>query len=393
MAKGRLMKLGKHNKKEGKYFCVLALALFFFISSQPASAKAVDIPQILSQSRELAENKDYPKALSLLYKTEKSVPDNFEVKFLIAQILGWQGDYPAAEKRIHSLLKKHPDDPDLLLTEANLFFYQGKNAEAQKIYAKIVRKYPDYKEAQEGLERAKAPPPAKMLWQIDTGLEVSSFTRQSQSSWREQFVQLTRKITDDWTWHLATHRYDRFHKINMTYETGIDHRFSLRTYGYIYGALTPGGAFVSRRQVSMGGGTRLDPSKEKTIPLWAVLDTRFDDYGSTDTKNISPEIRVEPADGWALGAKYITVLQRHISPVHGWQVRMDGKLTGQSGFNIGYAKAPETSSGVTVETKTFFGGIRWDISSLHAINIGYAHDDRQNAYIRQVVNMSFTTRF
>ena len=54
---------------------------------------------------------------------------------------------------------------------------------------------------------------------------------------------------------------------------------------------------------------------------------------------------------------------------------------------------PETVAAVTVDTQTWFGGVALELTPQATLHIGYTRDDRENSYIRQVVNASISYRF
>ncbi len=391
----------------------LPLAVLLFAAS---AASAMPVEDALKQSRKLAAAKKYDQALSVLKQAEKEHPEDLEVKLATVRVLSWQGKYSAAEARLAKLKHKDDANADVQLLRGNLAYYRKNYAAAEHYYRTILAEHPEYTDAKAALarvEKAKAPPvivpkaheshaaavgtPAVSSphnWQLDVGYEHSSFSRVHQPSWNQEFAQLNRFFNDRATAvHGKITRYDQFSNIDTEYEVGADHRFAEYLNGYVYGAFSPSADFRPERRAGAGGMIRVVNPHDLPVPIWLTLDSRYDIYSTVKVVDINPGIRIEPVNGWAIAARKISVDADNAKRVYGEDYRLDGTVIDTLRFYVGLADAPETEAAVTVNTKTYYGGIAWDMNDDMTLRLGYTHDDRENSYVREVVNASVSSRF
>lgn len=235
---------------------------------------------------------------------------------------------------------------------------------------------------------------AEPKWQADTGLQLSDFSRSAQPDWNQEFTQLTRFFNGRKTaLHGKITRYDQFSNIDSEYEIGVDQVFAPRFNGYLYVAAAPDADFRPEWKAMGGGSVRLDNPAWQWWPVWMTLDGRYEDYNNTEATTLNPGLRIEPADRWAIAARAISIKQPDEKRVYGFDLRLDGKIAEDLRFYAGYADAPETVAGITVDTQTYFTGIAYDITPAHTLRLGYTHDDRENSYIRQVFDVSLSYSF
>ncbi len=412
--------------------CRVAFLASCLLAVSSGEAIAEDSSYVLYRSKMLAAAKRYDEAVDYLREAQTRFPDDIEIKLALARNLSWKGDDKTAAGVLASL---DEGNPDTLLLKANLEFHNGHFSKAEALYRKIVRLYPGYQDAEEGLQRAidaqkaveqerrqktdikrlraerarnareqgerekaerelfvaSIPEPQPFAWQVDAGVQISSFSRVPQPNWNQEFLQVTHFLSNRETAiHGKATRYEQFNSVDQEYEFGLDHRFSTSFYGHLYVSGSPDPAFRPEWRVDAGGGYLLMQEK---MPLWFTLDARYDSYPTIDVETINPGLRIEPFDNWSLAGRLITVSQQNAATIYGWDVRLDGQIREGTRFYIGYADAPETVAAVTVQTKTFFSGLAYDLSPACTLHFGYAHDDRENSYIRNVFDAGLTYRF
>lgn len=374
------------------------LALFFLLFlATPAFAMSAD--DALEQSKVLAAEKKYDEALALLEKEEAKHPKDIELKLAIARVLSWKGDYDLAEQKLSKLDKEYDANADVLLLRANLAYYRHDTTTAKTLYKKILNDHPHYEDAKAGLARTQKAEDAPVQatpyrWQVDIGYEHSGFSRRKQPSWNQEFLQVTHFLEDKTALHGKITRYDQFNtNIDTEFEIGVDHAFTEYLNAYAYGAITPEADFRPEHRVAGGGALRLMNKNDGFLPVWLTMDSRYDAYASVSVLNVNPGLRIEPVDGWSLAVRKISVDADNAKRVYGESYRLDGTVTDRLRFYVGYADAPETEAAVTVNTKTYFGGIAFDMTPESTLRLGYTHDDRENSYIRKVVNASVSYKF
>lgn len=375
---------------------IFLLALSFSFGAPALAEDSVD--KTLAQARALAATEEYDDSLATLQAAQKSYPDDPELRMAIARTLGWQRKFSQAQDELDRLSPAQRENPDARLIQGYLYYYQKDFGRADAIFSDILASYPDYADAAAGRElvqRAQQGSAEKSYdWQADFGYEYSRFTRRKQSAWNQEFVQLTHFMDGSRTAvHGKITRYDQFTNLDSEYEAGVDHAFSPRFNAYLYGAVSPNADFRPDWRVMTGGAYRAWTASDEVPALWVTLDMRRDEYEDTNALNLNPGLRVEPRDGWAVAAKAISVDQEDEKRVYGYELRLDGTLTPGWRFTAGYADAPETEAGVTVDTQSVYGAMSVDLTPAHVLRFGYARDDRENSYIRHIYNASFSYKF
>jgi YaiO family outer membrane protein len=376
-------------------------------------AFAMPVEEALEQSRTLSAERKYEEALALLENAQAEHPNDEELQFAIIRVLSWQGNYDAAEKKIQELDKKHAANADLLLLRASLAAYRKDYVQAEALYREILAKTPDYEDAKTGLERtlnaqisnvqtsqaqiSKAQISADdpiFDWQADFGFEFSEFSRVDQTNWNQELLQLTRFLDSRKTAiHGKITRYDQFGATDVEYEAGIDHAFSDKLNLYASGTISMNADFRPEYFVAGGGALKITGMNDKFLPAWLTLDSRYDNYEDTRILTAKLGLRIEPLEGWSIAGRVIALDQEDAKRLYGKDFRVDGTITDTLRFYAGYADVPETVAAVTVDTQTLFGGITMDLTPETTLRIGYARDNRENSYIRQVINASISYRF
>jgi len=390
----------------------LGLAALVLLSSATL-AWAMPADEAIDRSRTLSAEHKYEEALVLLENALAEHPGDGEIQLAIIRVLSWQGNYDAAEKRIQELDKKYAGNADLLLLRANLAAYRRDHAQAVALYREVLAKAPDYEDAKAGLERAlnalasdtqiftsqisKVEEPAGepvFAWQVDSGFEFSEFSRVDQTGWNQEFLQLTRFLDERKTAiHGKITRYDQFSSTDVEYEAGIDHTVSDNLSLYASGTIGIDADFRPEYWVTGGGALKITGANGKIMPAWLTLDGRHDTYEDTSILTAKLGLRLEPVEGWSITARAIALDPDDSRRLYGKDFRLDGRVTDTFRFYAGYADVPETVAAITVDTQTWFGGIALDLTPEATLRLGYARDDRENSYIRQVVNASVSYRF
>jgi YaiO family outer membrane protein len=372
-------------------FAVLALCMLVF----PARAKPSVADEAVAKSMALAEDKKYDRALKILDEAEKREPDNADFKVATARIYSWQGRYDMADTTLQPVLTADPHNSDAQLAAAYTDYYRDRLDSSEKGFAAIVQAHPDDADAIEGLklvQSAKQTAPG-FTWILDGGFEHSSFARRPQPNWSNEFVQITRQFDQGTTGvHARIEHSDEFSTTDNYYELGADHIFTPYLNGYLYAGHTVDASFSPTWRTTAGGNVRLNAPQATQAVFWLTLDAREDNYNQAAFATINPGVRAELND-WALASNLVVVRQWGGAADFGGNVRIDTPVWDRFHFYGGFSDAPDTENAVTVYTASIYGGASYDVSDSTTLRLGYTHDDRENSYIRHVVDASATYRY
>ncbi len=106
----------------------------------PAAPAGPDLLRLAEQSETQG---DYPAAIVHYRDYLKQSPDNFDVQYRLARVLGWNKEYAESESLFRQLVQKYPQSPDDLLGLARVLSWQEKYAEALTYYRKASDVHPD----------------------------------------------------------------------------------------------------------------------------------------------------------------------------------------------------------------------------------------------------------
>jgi YaiO family outer membrane protein len=371
------------------------LILLSSVVAHQAKAEPLSVDAMIAKSMALAESKQYDAAIDLLHEAEKREPENADPLIAEARISSWQGRYDRADSILKPIIVKDPGNTDALTAEAYVDYYRNHLDAAAASFSTVLAAHPDDTEASDGLKLVHAAQESGegFQWIFDAGYEHSTFARQSQQNWSNEFVQITRLFDHGETAvHARYEHYDEFLTTDSYYEIGIDHSFEPYLTGYLYAGHTLDASFHPTWKTSAGGTVRMNTPDGLNPVLWLTLDAREEDYSQADFLDVNPGIRVEYMD-WALSPNLVAVRQWGSQPVFGFNARIDTPNWDGFHFYAGYADAPDTENAVTVYTATIYGGASYDVTDALTLRLGYAHDDRADSYIRHVIDASLTYRY
>ena len=347
--------------------------------------------EINSRALDLASQKKYEQALTLLSQQDASVRSGYEHRFLKARILSWSGQYSAAQIELDSLNSDFPENPDVGLALGNLAYYQSDLGTAKKYYQAVLDKYPDYQDARNGLEnvrRAQSPGPAdKKDWRIDGGASFTDLSEDGLESWNSQFLR-AEYAPDDLAYSAAIQKYDRFGSSDIQFRAGLADAVKGGWDWGLEGAFTPDATF--RPDFSLGGRLGKGVEMANDILLYPNLDYRYDEYSATGIHTVQPGLTAYMENGIVLSGRLIGTFQDDEDDLLGWLGQARLPLSEDIIANFGYASAPEAIDGVAITTQSYFGGLSYSILDDLDIHLNVAHDDRENSFSRNSLNVGFT---
>ncbi|MBP7483678.1 MAG: YaiO family outer membrane beta-barrel protein [Aquabacterium sp.] len=387
-----------------KWVLVTSLALW----SGVLHADPVD--DLVRESRSLAGQRKFDEALSLLSRQPAATQQELRVKLVKARILAWSGRLDESRACLDGITEPDRSSADVLLLDADLHFYQGQPDRAAKVYEAILDQAPDYLDAKEGLARAraamqtdKAPvvaqrdapsaPASTPHWQVASGFEYSDFDQAGRAPWRQTSVQLDHLFQNASVYGRVA-RYDQYRLLDADVELGgaVTLTPVLQVHGFVGGSQQP--EFRPTQRVGMGGEWWFHGRPEAVGSVALTVESRYDEYADdTRVRTFNPGVAWAPYAGVKLSANLIGVDKAGAKWLHGRAFRVDVTPSDQISVYGGYADAPENELASVVRTRSWFVGMAADLAPGYTARLGYARDDRENAYIRQVINVGIAYRF
>lgn len=348
--------------------------------------------EINAKALELAGQKNFDKALSVLSQQSSDIASGYDHRFLKARILSWAGQYGAARAELDSLMAAYPDNADLQLALGNLEYYQGRLDAAETQYSRVLNKFPNYQDARNGLEnvrkaRAEAAANGQQTWRVDGNLGFSDFNQDEISKWDDQFLRVEYS-PNTLAYHGSVQRYKRFGTTDIQFMAGIADAVRGGWDWGLEAGFTPGATFRPELSLGLRGGRAIE--MQNGVVLYPNVTYRFDDYDTGSIHNIQPGLTTYLEGGIVLSARLIATLQEAEDNQLGWLIDGRAPLTDRLQLRAGYADAPEAIDGLAISTQSLFGGLSYKVRDDLDVHVNLARDDRENSYVRNSANVGFT---
>lgn len=348
--------------------------------------------EINARALELAGQKNFDKALSVLSQQSSDIASGYDHRFLKARILSWAGQYGAARVELDSLMAAYPDNPDLQLALGNLEYYQGRLGAAETQYSRVLSKFPNYQDARNGLENVRkakdsAAANGQQTWRVDGNLGFSDFNQDDISKWDDQFLRVEYSPST-LAYHGSVQRYKRFGTTDIQFKAGIADAVRGGWDWGLEAGFTPNGTFRPELSLGLRGGRAIE--MENGVVFYPNVIYRFDDYDTGSIQNIQPGLTTYLESGIVLSARLIATLQDAEKDQLGWLIDGRAPLTDRLQLRAGYADAPEAIDGLAISTQSLFGGLSYKVRDDLDVHVNLARDDRENSYVRNSANVGFT---
>lgn len=359
-----------------------------------ASANSVN-----AQALELASNQNFSQALNLLSGQDQIARSTFEHRFLKVRILSWDKQYGNARSELTSLMTEYPGNADLHLALGNLEYYQGNLDAAQTQYETVLRLSPGYTDAQNGLDNVQKARDARIVpksqiedltkrhWRIDGGLGGSDFDKDDLPEWNDQALRVE-YAPKNLAYHASVQRYRRFNATDLGLGAGISD--AVRggwDWGLEFG-VTPKSDF--RPDLSLGGRLGRVINLENGVVLYPNVAIRHDEYSTGNIGTLQPDLTAYLSNGTVLTGRLIATFQDSEEDQLGWLIEGRKSITDRLQLRAGYARAPEAINGLVITTESLFGGITYAVRDDLDLHLNLSRDDREEAYVRNSANVSFT---
>lgn len=367
-------------------------------------------------------------ALEILKRAEVLSPRDLDIRLGIAKVTSWSGRLDEAAGMVATLLDEHPDNveawnlkgrvayyredyatatdafaharslaPDNLeahIGGGDVAFASGRREQAEDLYRQAIALAPDSPDARERLDRLEAEPLMAKPWRLDVTVARSRFERQSRKAWRSSAARVTRRIDPTTTVFGAVENENRFAHTDTTLLGGATHRFApwLDTYAEAGG--TVAARFRPRWNLAAGGAARVLENGEFVGATRVLLDVRHREYEGSAVTDLNPGLRQNFLDDrlWITG-KWINSFDRVGKRTAGWSVRADAQVLERLRLGGGWAAAPESDDGASIETRTLSAGAVIGLTSDVDLRLDYLREDREKSYVRKEVSTGLSMRF
>ena len=351
------------------------------IAPEPPAIVQAD-PQALYEAAVADRRAGRPAdAVAKLERVLAARPDDLDARLNLGLALLALDRLEEAEAAFAVVAARAPDYADARLGLARVAQRRGDLATARRETAEAIRLAPGDAEAI-ALNRALAEPPR---WRLDAGVARSELSG-GLPDWSEARVAVSGAITDRWSGSLAVEATERFDNRDTYVEARLDRRLR-RGGAYITLGGAPDADYRPELMLGLGGQMRM------TDRLSATVDASMARYPTGTVTAIQPGLLVEVVpDRLQLAARWIVVRDEGGDDRQGWSVQSRWQATPGLGLRLGYADAPESSEGVTVDVSAWNLGADIDVTDRLTLRIGAAFEDR-GTYDRREATVGFGLRF
>ena len=349
---------------------------------------------VQTEALNLAQLKQYDAALAALDAAEADAEAEFSRKLLKARLLSWAGRYAEAHALLSKLKSQHPGAADIDVTFGNLFYYQGKLEPAEQSFAAALQLAPEHGDAVSGMARVRKAKEARRIaelkWRVDAGGSYSSFQDDAADDWNEQYVNVQRRMGDVAVSVGAT-RFQRFGTSDTQIKVGVASAKRGGIDWAVEAAATPDANFRPEASAGARVGRALEVTED--ISAYLALGYKYDSYSTNYVQTVQPELGLTFSNGLELTGKVIVTDQQNEETQTGYLVQGIYPVATTVRLKLGYADAPEVINGQAVGTKSYFGGVSFDVSDTLSVNVNAARSDRADNVTRDDFSVGFTRKF
>ncbi|MES2035525.1 MAG: tetratricopeptide repeat protein [Pseudomonadota bacterium] len=367
---------------------IAAAALLFAAAADPAVAlaQAVDADALYAEAVRDRQSGRSAVAIAKLETVLAARPDDVDARLNLGLALLAEGRLDEADAAFVAVLARAPGYADAHVGRARVAQRRGDVGAARLAASRARALQPNDPEIAALDGSLAAAGGDGRDWRIDAGYAFSSLG-EGLPTWRETTVALTRRLDDRSSLGLAVEQSDRFGVINTYFEARYDRRFD---WGGAYVAVggTPDADY--RPEVSLRAGGDIALGDGGTT---LTLDGGVARYPSGTVSTLQPGLEQALFQGrLVLGARWINVLDETEEYRSGYSLRASWSALPTLRLRAGYADAPESSEGVTVDVKSFSLGFDADLSDRLTVRVNGLHEER-DAYDRDEIAVGFGWRF
>lgn len=299
-----------------------------------------------------------------------------------ARLAGRTADSIEGSRRV---LVLRPNDVDARLNLALALIAADRLDEARVELAAVLAQAPDYEDARVALDRIDRLRGDRLSWRLDVQAGYSRLS-QGLDPWREGAMTLTRRTARGSV--SGTFEYaERFGLEDVYVEGRIDRAVGR---GSVYGAIggTPDADFRPEIAVRGGGQTPIGVQN-----LSATLDLGVSRYAVGTVTTVQPGFEYTTMGGaLVVGARWINVWDEQDTYRSGYSLRALMAIRPSVRLRAGFADAPESSDGRTVDVRAASLGAEVDVTDRVTLRVNAMREERA-AYDRDEITLGFGLRF
>ena len=360
-----------------------ALAIAAACLAMPAAAQPAGRYEEAVAARQAGDN---AAAVRILAPIVAADPGNADAQVQYGHALLGLDRLAEAERAFAATLAVAPDYADARIGLARIAQRRGDRAGALAALAPVDPANSDARTLRAQLEDAASVP----RWSIDLD-GAYAFVSGVQPDWREASLQVRHRFSDRTAAFARLEYSRRFDTTDIYGEVGIDQAIGSRGRVYLTLGGTPDADFRPRWQVGAGGSYRLRDGANATV---LTLDTRHAEFVSGCVQTVSPGVEQYLLGGrlW-LTARWINLFDEAGDHQSGYLFRADGQATERLRVFAGLSDAPDTSEGVVVDTRSYFGGVSFDLSERMTARANLSFEDRETGADRTQLGIGLGWRF
>jgi len=416
--------------------------LLLLVSASATSAENAEILRMEGRAARLTGQFD--DAVLKLGEAAQSEPDNADIQVELGLTLAGLKRYAEAAAAFRRALERAPGYTDAELGLARLEYFQGHFAQARAMAIQLAEREPESEaaalvaqidkaidaenaaiRAQELRKAGKASAPRKgtqalpprpamrpvaridlsggldlsppstpaTRWRIDLDGSRSTLSG-NRPTWLEATSRLGYEIRPGTTLSGGIQEAKRYGKDDTSLDARLDRKLSPSTSFYLQGGGTPDADFLAKWSLGAGGAVRLYQQAGLFAATMLTLDARTAEYttGATQTYSTGLEQYLMGGRLW-LTLRWIHLVDADGGHHNGGLARADVIVNDRLRVFAGYANAPETDEGLTVDTSSMFGGVICGLREHTDLKVSFAHEEREGRFDLNSVSTGVTYRF
>ncbi len=283
------------------------------------------------------------------------------------------------------VLAVRPDDVDARLNLALALIATDRLDEAERELAIVLAQAPDYADARAARDRIARLRAERAAWRLDVLLGRSELSR-GLHPWHETAATLSRR-TAGGTIAGTVEQSERFGRDDTYVEARVDRVVG---GGGVYGAIGGAPDADFRPEIAVRAGGQM-PIGARGFA--ATVDAGLARYVVGTVTTVQPGIEYATSNGeLTLGGRWINVWDERDTYRSGYALRALWTIRPSLRLRGGYADAPESSDGVTVDVRSTTLGLEADVSERLTVRLNGLREERA-AYDRDEITLGLGVRF